>query len=181
MSSIKTKIKSIKKEIEKYGLNVSNIGASGTMTDEELYDYLVGVHADIVRNKTNDSTKLNKKLDVVDESQFYLGFMSDTHSKLYLMENYLELLNDINGKCVVLGDISNGSNLAGATEHHHSDLLNSTLNLSHDILAMSDIYKRYSDMMIGSIEGNHDQWSSEFTGVHVGKEACKIAGISEGA
>lgn len=175
----KEKIARIKKELKELGYNVDNIGSSGVMTLDEQLDYFSRIHADVIASKTNNSTRVNKKGKALEEDNFYLGFMSDTHSKLYLLEDYLFYLNSIGGKCVGVGDISNGSNLAGDKLHHKEDLMQSPLNLRHDIPALADVYKRYPNMFIGAIEGNHDQWSSEYTGVNIGKESCKIAGVDE--
>lgn len=176
--NIKTEIKNLKKSLAERGYNTNNIGSSGLLNDYELLDYLKRIDADITRNQTSNSTKINKKAKAIEDNHFYLGFISDTHSRLYLLENYLNLLNHINGKCVIVGDVSNGSNLAGK-DHHQTELLNSTINLQHDILAISDVYKRYPNMILGTIEGNHDQWSSKVTGIHIGRESCKIAGVDE--
>ena len=176
--SLKTEIKEIQEQLKSKGFNVDNIGASGLMSDEELLDLLKRVSADITKSQTSNSSKINKGAKAINDNHFYLGFIPDTHSKWYLLEYYLNLLNHIDGKCICVGDFSNGSNLDGV-KHHPVGLLDETLNISHDTLAISDIYKRYPNMMLSSIEGNHDQWSSNVTGVHIGREACKFAGISQ--
>lgn len=175
----KEEIKEINKQLEKYGINARDINKSGVMTLDEELDYKSRILADIIASQTSNSTRVNKKEDALEGNGFFLGFMSDTHSRLYLLEDYLFYLNGIGGKCVNLGDISNGSNLAGNTEHHKTELLNSPIHLNNDIPALADLYKRYPNMFIGSIEGNHDQWSSDFTGIHIGKESCKIAGVDQ--
>ena len=176
--SIKTEIKEIQEMLKRKGFNVDSIGASGLLSDEEKLDLLYRTAADITRKQTSNSTKINKKNKVVQDDHFYLGFISDTHSDFVLLEEFLDDLEGINGKCIGIGDYSDGAVLDGV-KHHPRGLLGGTLNVSHDILAMSDIFKRHSDMILGVIEGNHDQWSSNVTGVHIVREACRLAGISD--
>ena len=167
--------KSIRKSLKELGFNVDNIFTSDLLNDEEKQNQLASIFADVVRNQTNNSTKVNKNATPVDDEHFYLGFVSDAHSKTYLLEDYLKLLSYVDGKCVVTGDMSNGSNHF----HGHDGSMNETLNLSNDILSVSDMLKRYPEMFIGYVEGNHEQWISEGTSLYLGYLACKIAGVDE--
>ena len=173
----KQQIREIDKKLEKLGVNSYDINKSGVMTQDEEIEYKSKILGDILASKTNNSTRINKKEEALGENDFYLGFMSDTHSRLYLLEDYLFYLNGIGGKCVVLGDISNGGTLAGDKHHHHEGVRDFAVQPKHDTLALADIYRRYPGMFIGSIEGNHEQWNSDYTGMHIGKEACKLAKV----
>ena len=167
--------KMLRELLKSKGYNVEELLDSGLLSEKERKDQLASILADIIKNQNNNSTKIRKIQKPAEDSDFYLGFISDTHSKLYLLENYLKLLDSIGGKCVVTGDVSNGSNHF----HGHDSSLRETLNLTNDILAVADTMKRYPDMFIGYVEGNHDQWITEGTSLLVGHLACKIAGVDE--
>ncbi|MBR4124100.1 MAG: hypothetical protein IKR12_00860 [Clostridia bacterium] len=171
-------LKAMKKELKELGIDVDKIGTSGVMTLDEQIDYISRVRAEVMTKLTSNSTRVSKST-AVNSAVEYIGFDTDDHSQSWLKEFYFELLGLIGAKCFCLGDDFNGDNLAGDELHHKAGLMNSHMRLSSDILARADLYKRYPGMFIGTIEGNHDQWSSEYTGVHNGKEACKIAGIDE--
>ena len=102
--SIKTEIKEIQEMLKRKGFNVDSIGASGLLSDEEKLDLLYRTAADITRKQTSNSTKINKKNKVVQDDHFYLGFISDTHSDFVLLEEFLDDLEGINGKCIGIGD-----------------------------------------------------------------------------
>ena len=143
------------------------------MNEKERIEALTGLLHDVIKSQTNNSTKVQN--GGTQNNCLYLGFVSDAHSKLYQLEEYFSLLNAIGGKCVVTGDISNGSNHF----HGHDNSLNETQNLSDDILATSDVLSRYKDMFIGYVEGNHDQWITEGTSLLLGYLACKIAQVDD--
>ena len=168
-------IKEISKVLKNMGYNVDQLFSSNILSDKEREQQLASIFADIIKNQTNNSTKVNKSSKPVDTEHFYMGFVSDAHSKMYLLEDYLKLLSFVGGKCVATGDLSNGSN----HYHGHDSSLNETLNLSNDVLSISDMLKRYPDMFVGYVEGNHDQWMSEGTSLYLGYLACKIAGVDE--
>ena len=172
---MKKEEKYIRKIIEERGYNADDIFSSGMLNTNEKQNLLAGIFADIVKSQTNNSTKVNKSSKPVDADNFYMGFLSDTHSKLYLAENYLKLLNCVQGKCVITGDMSNGSNHFKG----HDSSINESINLSNDLLSIADVLKRYPDMFVGYVEGNHDQWISEGTSLFLGYIACKMAGVDE--
>ena len=148
---------------------------SDVISPSERKAMLAGILADVIKNRNSNSSKVGKNSETVEQSDFYLGFVSDTHSKLYLLENYLNLLYSIDGKCVVTGDISNGSNHA----HGHDSSLQETMNLTDDVFSVADVLKRYPNMVIGYVEGNHDQWLSNDTSIYLGEMANKIAGVPD--
>ena len=117
----KQQIREIDKKLEELGVNSYDINKSGVMTQDEEIEYKSKILEDVLASKTNNSTRINKKEEALSENDFYLGFMSDTHSRLYLLEDYLFYLNGIGGKCIVLGDISNGGTLAGDKHHHRRE------------------------------------------------------------
>lgn len=165
--------KSLRQLLKENGYNLDNLFTSGVANSEETKEQLVGILSDIIKNQTNNSSKINKVEGKIDGADFYLGIISDAHSKLYLLENYLSQLNTLGGKCVVTGDISNGSNHFKG----HDNSLKESLNLTNDVISIADIMKRYPEMFIGYVEGNHDQWISEGTSLLLGHLACKIAGV----
>lgn len=167
--------KLLRKLLKLKGYNADALFDSDVLNEKEKKDQLSSVLTDIIKSQTNNSTKQQKVKTPVKDDQFYMGFLADTHSRLYLLEEYLDLLNAIDGKCVVAGDVTNGSNHF----HGHDNSLNEKLNLTNDILSMADIMKRYKDMFIGYVEGNHDQWITEGTSLLIGYIACKFAGISD--
>ena len=155
------------------GYDLEGLFESDILNDKEKGEQLAGILGDIIKSKSNNSSKVTKVSSRINGNDFYLGFISDSHSKLYLLENYLKQLNFIGGKCVVTGDVSNGSNHF----HGHDSSLKETLNLTNDVLSIADVMKRYPDMFIGYVEGNHDQWITEGTSLAIGYLACKIAGV----
>ena len=157
------------------GVNVSEIYNSDSLTDQERMNLLASLLDDVIKNRTNNSTKVRNVAPTNQNNYFYLGFVSDAHSKLYQLEEYFNLLSAVDGKCVITGDVTNGSNHYNG----HDSSLNETRNLSDDVLATSDVLSRYKDMFIGYVEGNHDQWVTEGTSLLVGYLACKIAKIDE--
>ena len=155
------------------GYDADRLFSSDVLDEKERKEQLASILADIVKSQSNNSTKLRKVEHDIPGDEFHLGFVSDAHSRLYLLEQYLDLLDSIGGKCVVTGDITNGSNHF----HGHDSSLKETLNLTNDILTASDVMNRHKDMFIGYVEGNHDQWITEGTSLLVGYIACKFAGI----
>lgn len=164
----------LRRTLERQGYDVDALFSSDVLSEKEKNDALASMLADIIKNQSNNSTKVQKR-GALSTEDFHLGFISDTHSRVYLLEKYLRMLDDIGGKCVVTGDVSNGSNHF----HGHDNSLNETQNLSQDILSMADIMNRYKDMFIGYVEGNHDQWITEGTSLLIGYIACKFAGVSD--
>lgn len=174
MTKMDEEEKALRKALKKHGQDNADYIYTSTVTDsEERKILLAKLLSDLVLTRHNNSTKVHTIENRIDGSDFYLGFVSDIHSKLYLLENYLHMLNSIGGKCVVTGDVSNGSNHFKG----HDNSLNESFNLDQDILTVADVLKRYPDMFIGYVEGNHDQWISEGTSLFIGKLACKIAGV----
>ena len=165
--------KLLRELLKSNGYDLEGLFESDILNDKERREQLAGILSDIIKNKSNNSSKVTKVSSRINGNDFYLGFISDSHSKLYLLENYLKQLNSIGGKCVVTGDVSNGSNHF----HGHDSSLKESLNLTNDVLSIADIMKRYPDMFIGYVEGNHDQWITEGTSLALGYLACKIAGV----
>ena len=165
--------KLLRELLKSSGYDLDGLFESDILNDKERNEQLVGILSDIIKNKSNNSSKVTKVSSRINGNDFYLGFISDSHSRLYLLENYLKQLNSIGGKCVVTGDVSNGSNHF----HGHDSSLKESLNLTNDVLSIADIMKRYPDMFIGYVEGNHDQWITEGTSLALGYLACKIAGV----
>ena len=159
--------------LKEKGYDADKLFSSDILDEKEKREQLASVLADIVKSQSNNSTKIQKVKGTIQSDEFHLGFVSDAHSRLYLLEQYLDLLDSIGGKCVVTGDITNGSNHF----HGHDSSLKETLNLTNDILTASDVMNRHKDMFIGYVEGNHDQWITEGTSLLVGYIACKFAGI----
>ncbi len=157
------------------GYDLDVLFSSNVLNEKEKKDQLASILADIVKNQNNNSTKIQNVKNTISNDEFHLGFVSDAHSRLYLLEEYLDLLSSIGGKAVVTGDITNGSNHF----HGHDGSLRETLNLTNDILTTADIMNRHKDMFIGYVEGNHDQWITEGTSLLVGYIACKFAGIDD--
>ena len=165
--------KLLRQLLEANGYDADVLFGSDVLNDKEKRAQLAGMLGDIVKSQSNNSTKIQKVKGTVPCEDFHLGFISDSHSRLYLLEEYLNLLDSIGGKCVVTGDITNGSNHF----HGHDASLFETQNLTNDILSAADVMARHKDMFIGYVEGNHDQWITEGTSLLVGYIACKFAGV----
>lgn len=172
MSSDEKKLREL---LSEYGIDTGSLFSSDTLTEKERVAQLASVLADIIKNQSNNSTKINSPSAPSKKDCFYLGFVSDVHSKLYLLEEYFNLLNAVDGKCVITGDMTNGSNHFNG----HDSSLTESRNITDDILASSDALSRYKNMFIGYVEGNHDQWITEGTSLLVGHLACKIAKVDE--
>ena len=111
MTKMDEEEKALRKALKKHGQENAEYIYTSTVTDsEERKILLAKLLSDLVLARHNNSTKVHTLENRIDGSDFYLGFVSDIHSKIYLLENYLHMLNSIGGKCVVTGDISNGSN-----------------------------------------------------------------------
>lgn len=165
--------KMLRQLLREKGYDVDGLFESDALNEKERKEQLASILADIIKTQSNNSTKRYVAKQDVDGDNFYLGFLADMHSKMYLAEDYLKRLDAVGGKCVVAGDVSNGSNHFKG----HDGSMKETLNLTNDILSMADIMKRYPDMFVGYVEGNHDQWITEGTSLLLGYIACKIAGI----
>lgn len=165
----------LREMLTRLGLDGDEMFSSDTLSEKEKINLLASTLDDVIKSQTNNSTKFNTGASATKNNCFYLGFVSDTHSKLFLLEKYFKLLSAIGGKCVVTGDVTNGSNHF----HGHDNSLNESKNLTDDLLSTSDILARYKNMFIGYVEGNHDQWITEGTSLLVGYLACKIAKVDE--
>lgn len=89
--------KLLRQLLKEYGYNIDSLYTSGVANSKEIKDQLASILSDIIKNQTNNSTKINKVEGKIDGADFYLGIISDAHSKLYLFENYLKQLNTIGG------------------------------------------------------------------------------------